>query len=240
MSLSKNEEIALMKEMEAFDTPTVTNAIATYPGRDDCLGLYDPQEIDWYTDDRLRSLFPEIGPRCGYAATAVYGMVDPAYNLLSFRDILEGIQEMEGPVVLVLKENFNEKMKRRNALIGGNMMTAFKQMGVVGVIGDAPARDLEEMRPLGVACLFTGLAPGHGSMTIQAVNAPVTVSGMAVCPNEIIHMDVNGAVKFPRKYLKAVLENCKSIQKGDTARQNDMKHMTDPAEIAAAMKNMYK
>ena len=119
-------------------------------------------------------------------------------------------------------------------------MTAFSQLGVVGVIGDAPARDLEEMRPLGVACLFTGLAPGHGSMTIQGVNVPVTVSGMAVCPNEIIHMDVNGAVKFPRKYLKAILENVKSIQKGDTARQEDMKKMTDPAEIAAAMKNMYK
>ena len=58
--LTGNEEIALMKELEAFDTPTVTNAIATYPGRDDCLGLYDPQEIDWYTDDRLRSLFPEL------------------------------------------------------------------------------------------------------------------------------------------------------------------------------------
>jgi regulator of RNase E activity RraA len=77
-------------------------------------------------------------------------------------------------------------------------------------------------------------------MTIQGVNVPVTVSGMAVCPNEIIHMDVNGAVKFPRKYLKAILENVKSIQKGDTARQEDMKKMTDPAEISAAMKNMYK
>ena len=240
MSLSKKEEIALMKELEAFDTPTVTNAIAIYPGRVERLGLYDPQEIDWYTDDRLRSLFPELGPRCGYAATAVYGMPDPAYNLHSFRDILEEIQETGGPVVLVLKENFSEKMKHRNALIGGNMMTAFSRLGVVGVIGDAPARDLEEMRPLGVACLFTGLAPGHGSMTIHAVNAPVTVSGMAVCPNEIIHMDVNGAVKFPRKYLKAVLENVKSIQKADTARQEDLKQMRDPADIAAAMKNMYK
>ena len=237
---SLKDEIAMMKALEAFDTPTITNAVATYPDNSDCLGLYDPQEIDWYTDNRLRCLYPELGPRCGFAVTVTYGMPDAAYHRLEFKDILLEIAEAEGPVVLVMKENFSQKMKNRNALIGGNMMTAFRQVGVVGVIGDAPARDLEEMRPLGVQCLFPGLSAGHGTMTIQAVNTPVNISGMEVAPMEIIHMDANGAVKFPRKYLKEVLDRAGRIQEFDAKRQENMKHLTDPIEIANAMKGLYK
>lgn len=239
--LTLSEEIAIMKELEQFDTPTITNAVATYPADPDCLGLYDPQEIDWYTDNRLQCLYPALGPRCGFAVTAVYGMVDAAYSRLAFKDILLGIAEAEGPTVLVLKANFNDKMQNRNALIGGNMMTSFKQLGVVGVIGDAPARDLEEMRPLEVQCLFPGLSAGHGTMSIQAVNIPVHMSGMDVAPiTEVIHMDANGAVKFPRSKLREVLECAKRIAQKDETRQAAIKKLTDPLAIADAMKGVYK
>lgn len=233
------EETAVMKELEEFDTPTVSNAVATYPDNKDCLGLYDPQESDWYTDDSLRCLYPELGPRCGFAVTAVYGMPDPAFRRLEFKNILQEIAETGGPVILVLKENFSQKMKKRNALIGGNMMTAFRQLGVTGVIGDAPARDYEEMRPLGVQCLFPGLAAGHGTMTIQAVNVPVFIRGMAVAPMEVIHMDANGAVKFPRKYLREVLERARRIREFDEQRQQAMRQTNDPVRIANAMKGLY-
>ncbi len=233
------EEIRIMKALEEFDTPTITNAVATYPADTKCLGLYDPQEVDWYTDCRLRCLYPELGPRCGFAVTAVYGMPDHSFSRLSFGDILAGIAEAEGPVVLVLKENFSEKMKNRNALIGGNMMTAFSRLGVVGVIGDAPARDLEEMRPLGVQCLFPGLAAGHGPMTIQAVNVPVHMSGMDVAPMEIVHMDANGAVKFPRGRLREVLECARRIREYDERRQAAIRRLAGPREIADAMKGLY-
>ena len=240
MKISIQEEIAVIKALEGFDTPTITNAVATYPDSSDCLGLYDPLEIDWYTDDRLRCLYPELGAKCGFAVTVVYGMPNAAYRRLEFKDLLIGISETSGPVILVMKENFSDKMKDRNAIIGGNMMTAFAQLGVVGVIGDAPARDIEEMRPLGVQCLFPGLSAGHGSMAIQAVNTSVTVSGMAVAPMEVIHMDANGAVKFPRKYLQDVLIRAKRIQEYDAARQKAMRQLSDPAEIADAMRGLYQ
>ena len=144
--MNDNERIAheqeVMRQLEAFDTPTITNAVATYPAlKEMCLGLYNPNQAGWYTDNRLRCFYPELGPRCGYAVTAVYGMPDASYGRLEFKDILEAIAESPGPVILALKENFLDGMKRRNALIGGNMMTAFKQVGVTAVLGDAPARD---------------------------------------------------------------------------------------------------
>lgn len=30
--LTQEEEIKIMKELEEFDTPTITNVVATYPG----------------------------------------------------------------------------------------------------------------------------------------------------------------------------------------------------------------
>jgi regulator of RNase E activity RraA len=51
---------------------------------------------------------------------------------------------------------------------------------------------------------------GHGEMAIQAVNVPVSIGGMDVAPGEIIHMDENGAVKFPADKIEAVVKNAKA------------------------------
>jgi 4-hydroxy-4-methyl-2-oxoglutarate aldolase len=40
---------------------------------------------------------------------------------------------------------------------------------------------------------------------------PVRIAGMDVAPGEIIHMDENGAVKFPADKLEVVLNNAKAL-----------------------------
>lgn len=233
--------VELLHELENYDTPTVTNAVATYPGdTKNCLGLYEPNGINWYTDERIRCLYPSVGPRCGFAVTCVYGVPGPGFSRLQFTDILKEIHKVQGPVILAMKLHAPEKWRRKNALIGGNMMTAFKQLGVVGVVGDGPARDLEEMRPLGVQCLFTGLTAGHGTLPIEAVNVPVSLCSMDVAPYEIIHMDANGAVKFPAERLEEVLERVKRIAAHDAQRQERMRKSCNPTEIAEIMKGIYR
>lgn len=96
--MNDNEQIAheqeVMKQLEEFDTPTITNAVATYPAlKDMCLGLYNPNQAGWYTDNRLRCFYPELRPRCGYAVTAVYGIPDASCGCLEFRDILDAVLE---------------------------------------------------------------------------------------------------------------------------------------------------
>lgn len=233
------EAVRLMRELEHFDTPTVTNAIATYPGKETCLSLYEPFQTAWFTDERMRCLYPDLPPRCGFAVTCVYGMPGCGFGSLGFSDVLRGIAAGPAPAILVMKQNMPERFRRKNAMVGGNMMTAFRQLGVRGVIGDGPARDLEEMRPLEVQCMFTGLAPGHGAAVVEAVNVPVEVCSMAVAPGEIIHMDVNGAVKFPAEVLPMVLENAKRIQEFDTERQRRLREAKDPGELGEIMKGIY-
>ena len=230
----------LLKELEKSDTPTVTNVIATYPNdKENCLGLYNPWEIRWYTDQSLKCMYPEAGRRAGYVVTAVYGMPDPAFGRLDFLDILKAIDKSPKPVILVIKQNFSEHIKNKNGLMGGNMLTAFKQMGVVGVLTDGPSRDLEEVRPLGVQCLYTGLCVGHGNFAIQAVNVGVEVCGMDVAPGEMVHLGEEGAVKFPIACLEEIVLRVKRIEEDEKKKQAAMRLTSDPVKIAKLMKGIY-
>ena len=68
-------------------------------------------------------------------------------------------------------------------------------------------------------------------MAVQAVNVPVSVGGMDVSPGEIIHMDENGAVKFPADKLEAVLNNVRELQKEEEARMSALQRAKSAAEI---------
>ncbi len=232
---------SIMKELESFDTPTVTNAVATYPAdTENCLGLYEPHKTSWYTDERMRCLYPELGARCGFAVTCVYGMPEMPYGRLALGDILAALEESPKPAILAMKLNAPEEYRRKNALIGDNMMTCFRQMGAIGVLGDGPARDYKGMQSLGVQCMFTGLTAGHGFLSVEAVNVPVSLCSMDVMPGDVIHMDENGAVKFPAKYLPEVLERCKRIAAKDAKRQEGIRKCANAADTANAMKGLYR
>lgn len=231
------EKIEMLKR---FDTPSITNVVATYPGKPDwCMGLYHPWEGRWYADETLRCMYPEVGRRAGHVVTCVYGMPDPDYGRLGFGDLLRAIGAAPKPVILAVKQNFPERIKRINGLLGGNMMTAFKSAGVVGVMSDGPSRDLDEIRPMDIQYMLTGASAGHGPFQLQAVNVPVDICGMDVAPGEIVHMDENGAVKFPADRLDEVIERAARLQQIEGKRQEMMRNTSDIEELAKIMSGQY-
>lgn len=229
-----------IEELKQFDTPSITNVVATYPGNiENCLGLYHPWEGKWYTDETLRCIFPELGRRAGHVVTVVYGMPDPTFNRLGFGDILKAIEKTPKPVILAVKQNVPPHIKKINGLLGGNMMTAFKSAGVVGVLSDGPSRDVDEIRPMGIQYMLTGVTPGHGNFSVQAINVPVDICGMDVMPGEIVHMDENGATKFPAAYIDEVIVRAKKLQQVEMKRQELMRKTADVEELAKIMKGQY-
>jgi len=72
-------------------------------------------------------------------------------------------------------------------------------------------------------------------MAVHAINVPVSVGGMDVSPGEIIHMDENGAVKFPANQLEAVLRNVRALQQEEAARMRALQQATSAAEIRAIL-----
>ncbi len=231
---SLNEQ-QLIAELRKFDTPSITNVVATYPDHPLCLGLYNPWTENWYTDQSIRCMFPELGKTVGYAVTCVYGMPDPNYERLTLADLVEALGKSKRPSILAFQQKFPPEFANKVGLAGGILTTTLKAVGCVGAISNGPSRDIDEIRPMKFQYLLSGITPGHGAMAIRAINVPVTLAGMDVSPGEIIHMDENGACKFPADRLEAVLTNVRALQKEEAARMSLLRKAKTADEVKAIM-----
>ncbi len=232
--MSTPDVLAMLEELRQFDTPSITNVVATYPENPLCLGLYNPWTMNWYTDQTIRCMYPEMGPVVGFAVTAVYALPDPTYSRLTFMDVVEALDASPKPTIFVFEQRFPPEIAGKVGLSGGNMTTAMRAVGCVGAISNGPSRDIDEIRPMKFQYLLSGITPGHGPMAVQAVNVPVHIAGMDVAPGEIIHMDENGAVKFPADKLEAVLTNVRALRDQEEARMTRTRQAKSAAEVRAA------
>jgi regulator of RNase E activity RraA len=208
--LPENE---IIRQLEKIDTPTISNVVAAYPKSDLCLKLYDAWFGQWYTDSTMRCMYPELGPRIGYVATAVFSEKSDQHTGVHRWALPEHLDGTRKPVILVAKQAFQPFLANRVGLFGGNLTAQYKALGAVGVVTDGPIRDLEEIRGMTFQYLATGVTPSHGDMMQTAVGIPVTVCGMTVVPGDVIHMDMHGAVKFPASRMTQVLENAQELLK---------------------------
>src|SRR5271157_2367241 len=225
---------AMLEKLKKFDTPSITNVVATYPSDPLCLGLYEPWRQNWYTDTSVHCIYPELGPTVGYAVTVVYALPNPAFKRLSFLELIDAFEKSKKPIIVVIKQDFPPEIQPKVGLCGGQMTTAFKACGAVGVVTNGPSRDVDEIRPMKFQYLMSGVTPGHGEVAISAINVPVSVAGMDVIPGDIIHMDENGACKFPADKLAAVCNNIEPFLKVETDRVNAVKAAKTIEEIKAA------
>ncbi len=211
--MSELKDTQIIQELRKFDTATICNVVATYPESDICLKLYDAWWGEYYSDASLHCMYPELGPICGYAATAWYSDGKPEYTDIGQWTLPEHLDATPKPVILVAKQTYSLGLEMLSGLFGGMMTAEFKALGVVGVVTDGPMRDLEEIRVQKVQYLATGLTSGHGPLQLRGVGIPLKVAGMAVQPGDVIHMDQCGAAKFPAKYLPKVLEYATELLK---------------------------
>jgi len=231
-ALSEQE---ILENLKGFDTPSITNIVATYPKNPLCLGLYEPWRQNWYTDQSVRCIYPELGRLVGYAVTVVYSLPDPNFNRLTMRDLVEALGKSKKPSIVVIKQDFPPEILPKVGLCGGQMTTMFKACGAVGVITNGPSRDIDEIRPLKFQYIMSGVTPGHGDMAIQAINVPVSVAGMDVAPGEIIHMDENGACKFPADRMADIYRNVKELAKAEAERAQKINAAKTIEEIKALL-----
>jgi 4-hydroxy-4-methyl-2-oxoglutarate aldolase len=223
----------MLEELKNFDTPSITNVVATYPNNPLCLGLYNPWTENWYTDQTIKCIYPELGRTVGYAVTCVYGLPDPNYARLSFMDVVDALDASPKPTILVIQQKFPPELAAKVGLSGENMTAAMIAVGCVGAISNGPSRDIDAIRPMKFQYMLSGVTAGHGAQTVHAVNVPVTVGGMDVAPGEIIHMDENGACKFPADKLEAVLTNVRALLKEEETRINALREAKSAVEVRA-------
>ena len=221
--------------LRKIDTPTITNVVATYPRDPLCLGLYNPWTENWYTDASIRCMYPELGAVVGYAVTCVFGLPDPNFpNRLSFMNVVDALYAAPKPTVLVIQQKWPAELMAKAGLVGELMATSMRSLGCVGLLSNGPSRDIDAVRKLGFQMLLGGVTAGHGEMSVQAVNVPVSVGGMDVAPGELIHMDENGAVKFPADKAETVLANARAKLVDEDKRLELLRKATTAEGIRAA------
>ena len=120
-------------------------------------------------------------------------------------------------------------------LAGEMMVSSMMAVGCVGMLSNGPSRDVDAIRKLEFQLLLGGVTAGHGEMAVQAVNVPVSVGGMDVAPGDLIHMDENGAVKFPAASMRqAVVKNAQAMLEDEARRLVLLRKAKTAAEVRAA------
>jgi len=104
--MSELNEIQIIHALRKFDTATICNVVATYPGSDICLKLCDAWYGEYYTDQTLRCMYPDLGPVCGYAATAWYSEDSTDYTKLDRWVLPEYLEATKKPIILVAKQTY--------------------------------------------------------------------------------------------------------------------------------------
>ena len=225
---------ATFAELRKIDTPTITNVVATYPHSPLCLGLYNPWTENWYTDTSIRCMYPDLEPVVGYAVTCVFGLPDPNFaDRLSFMDVVDVLYAASKPTVLVIQQKWPAELMSKAGLAGELMVTAMHSLGCVGLLSNGPSRDIDAVRRLRFQMLLGGVTAGHGEMAVHAVNVPVSVGGMDVAPGEIVHMDENGAVKFPADRAADVAANAKALLTDENKRLELLRKATTAEAVRA-------
>jgi 4-hydroxy-4-methyl-2-oxoglutarate aldolase len=216
----KLTETEIIEKLQKIDTPTISNVVATYPRSDNCMKLYDAWYGEWYTNSTIRCVYPELGPRVGYVATAVFCERSDKYTGMGRWALPEHINRTKKPVILVAEQQFSPDLMNRVGLFGEIMTTQYKAMGVVGVVTNGPMRDVDAIKSMDFQYYATGITPGHGDFIVKSVEVPVRVGGMTVMPGDMVHMDTHGVVKFPSNKMEEVLERALKLleSEADTMR----------------------
>jgi 4-hydroxy-4-methyl-2-oxoglutarate aldolase len=233
--MPKESAQELFAALREIDTPMITNVVATYPTNPLCLGLYNPWTENWYTDISIRCMYPEMGPVIGYAVTCVYGMPDPNYpNRLTYQDVIEALDAAPKPTILVIQQKWPPEIFNKAGLAGEIMTTSAQAVGCVGLLSNGPSRDIDAIRRNKFQMLLGGVTAGHGAMGVMAVQVPVSIGSMDVAPGEIIHMDENGAVKFPADKLEPVLTNARALLDKEATQLAALRSAKTAADVRAA------
>ena len=142
---------------------------------------------------------------------------------------VEMIDEAEpGTVgVIVIEDGLNV------AAVGGLMMTAAKARSMAGMVLDGGARDLAELRTLGLPVYAKSYTPATavGRYISVSKNESVECAGVTVDPGDIIVADEDGVVVVPSEHASEVLAAAVDIDEREGAMVPLIKKLKSLTEV---------
>ena len=191
-----------LKKLAAYDTPTICNA----------LELVAPERRAYGFNRRpLVCPFPKLKPIVGYARTATIRSREPSASAKADQRQLRAAYYMAiaaepRPSISVIQD-IDGPDAGFGAFWGEVQSTIHKGLGCLGVVTDGCIRDIEMWAP-GFQALAGSIMPSHAHVHLVSIGEEVSIAGMVVRPNDLLHADHHGAVVIPHQVAKKVAAAC--------------------------------
>jgi regulator of RNase E activity RraA len=184
--------------LTAFDTPTVCNALELVVPARRAIG---------FTRRPLFAAFPNLKPVVAFARTALIrsreahprGREEATEMRLGY---YEHIAAEPLPSIAVIQD-IDAPDIGFGAFWGEVQTHIHRGLGCTGVITDGSVRDLDAMAP-DFLVLAGSIMPSHAHVHLVDYGGTVSVAGMIVSANDVIHADRHGAVVIPPEAVKEV------------------------------------
>ncbi len=186
-----------LKALQAFDTPTVCNALEL---------LVPERRGHGYTVEPLVCAFPQLPPMAGYARTGTARAMRPASRdkeaLKAQRfAYFDYIAEGPAPRIVVIQDL--DSRPGYGAFWGEVQTNIHKALGCLGAVTNGSIRDLDAMAE-GFQMLGGRVGPSHAWTHLEDFGCEVNVHGMTVKSGDLIHADLHGAVVIPHEVAREV------------------------------------
>jgi regulator of RNase E activity RraA len=173
-------------------------------------GLVDPEiHPDWIDIKDLSHQFRGVAITLRYVPTQKPDRPEPGQKFQDWEGNFYGAYSSETftqiirPGSVVVIDDVEEK---DIGSIGSYNILNWKNLGAVGVVTDANARDTDEIEiekvPLYLRNKGRGIRPGRNEL--ESVNRPVVIGGVLVCPGDVVVADGDGVIVVPRDKAEQV------------------------------------
>lgn len=191
-----------------WDTPTICNAMEI---------VMPERRGHGFTKAPFSCLYPDMPPIVGLARTAQIRAAEPdtgGKGAMPDRvAYYEYIASGTLPRVVVIEDI--DDVPGTGAFWGEVHTAVHKGLGALGVVTNGSYRDVADSAP-GFQVLGGMLAPSHAYVRPVEFGKPISVHGMSVEHDDIIHADRHGAVVIPPEAVARIPEAIERITRRES------------------------
>lgn len=178
-----------LQALRRLDACVLANAIETFDLR---------LRNEGFVDHTVRSLFPELAPMVGYAATVrIRGSAPPVAGMQfpDRTDWWDYLTQVPAPRVLVVQDAATRP--GLCSLVGEVHMNVLRALHCVGVVTNGSVRDIPAARSAGFSYFAGNVAVSHGYVHILDFGQPVEIGGLSIASGDLLHGDLHGVQSVP-------------------------------------------